>query len=405
MSQTTIDDELDIDPSPTGSVFISQIQPINFLSFGPDTEPIELRSLNVLIGANGSGKSNLIEAIAFLRAAPTGFQKVTGAGGGVSKWIYKGNSDQDASVLAILNYNNGESFLQHTIDFRPNNYAFQLTNESITDVIGLDAASSDSFLAVNHNGRIEISGGQNTVNIDSTVFSANASILALYRNLIDYPQLNHLADKYSNICIYRNWHFGRDNVLRGSQRADALDDRLEEDYSNLGVFLSRLFENPAVKDNFREHLRDIYAGLEDIKIDIIDEAFSFELEEKGYPISAVRLSDGTLRYIALLAILCDPTPPPLICIEEPEIGLHPDLIHTVADLLQDASRRTQLIITTHSDILVDALSKDADKILVCEKWEGKTEVKRLEPEELEVWLKEYSLGQLWRRGQLGGTRW
>jgi predicted ATPase len=107
----------------------------------------------------------------------------------------------------------------------------------------------------------------------------------------------------------------------------------------------------------------------------------------------------------LLAILCDPEPPPLICIEEPELGLHPDILPKVADLLRVAAERTQLLVTTHSDILVDALTEQPETVVVCEKHAGQTEMRRLDATHLAHWLKDYRLGQLWIRGELGGTRW
>ncbi len=101
----------------------------------------------------------------------------------------------------------------------------------------------------------------------------------------------------------------------------------------------------------------------------------------------------------------DPDPPPLICIEDPELGLHPDLLPKLADLLKDASQRTQLIVTTHSDILVSAMTDMPEVVVVCEKHDGRTVMKRLEREDLKEWLKRYRLGDLWTRGELGGTRW
>ena len=120
---------------------------------------------------------------------------------------------------------------------------------------------------------------------------------------------------------------------------------------------------------------------------------------------ATRLSDGTLRYLCLLAILCDPDPPPVICIEEPELGLHPDILPKLADLLIEASQRTQLIVTTHSDILVDAMTDRPEAVVVCEKHNGCTRMRRLGKDKLAVWLEQYRLGQLWLKGELGGTRW
>ena len=95
------------------------------------------------------------------------------------------------------------------------------------------------------------------------------------------------------------------------------------------------------------------------------------------PISAARLSDGTLRFIAILATLLNPNPPPLICIEEPELGVHPDALAIIADLLIEASNRMQIMVTTHSDALVSALTNHPDAIVACEKPQHRTTLRRL----------------------------
>jgi predicted ATPase len=122
-------------------------------------------------------------------------------------------------------------------------------------------------------------------------------------------------------------------------------------------------------------------------------------------IPATRLSDGTLRYLCLIAILCHPELPPLVCIEEPELGLHPDALVVIARMLQAASERSQIVVTTHSKIIVDALSDTPEYVVVCDKVEGQTRMKRLDGKELKVWLEKYSLGELWRSGEIGGNRW
>ena len=117
------------------------------------------------------------------------------------------------------------------------------------------------------------------------------------------------------------------------------------------------------------------------------------IREKGLsqPIPAPRLSDGTLHYLFLMALLLDPNPPPLLCIEEPELGLHPDIFPIIADMLIAATHRTQLIVTTHSDGLVSALSEHADSVLVCEHDEKGSHLQRLDSQRLKTWLKKYSL--------------
>jgi predicted ATPase len=94
-----------------------------------------------------------------------------------------------------------------------------------------------------------------------------------------------------------------------------------------------------------------------------------------------------------------------MCIEEPELGLHPDVIPTIARLLKDAADRTQLVVTTHSDILIDELSDQPESVVVCEKVDGATRMSRLDEKQLATWLEQYRLGQLWTKGQFGGTRW
>jgi predicted ATPase len=123
------------------------------------------------------------------------------------------------------------------------------------------------------------------------------------------------------------------------------------------------------------------------------------------PVPATRLSDGMMRYLMLLAILCHPSLPPLISLEEPEVGLHPDIIPDLAELLVEASTRTQLFVTTHSDHLVDCLSDCPEVVMVTEKTDLGTRFERLSKPSLKEWLERYTLGELWRKGELGGNRW
>ncbi len=95
----------------------------------------------------------------------------------------------------------------------------------------------------------------------------------------------------------------------------------------------------------------------------------------------------------------------MVCIEEPELGLHPDAVSTLGELLIEASKRTQLIVTTHSDALIAALSEVPEAVVVAERGDRGTSLRRLEPAKLERWLEEYRLGDLWRMGELGGNRW
>ncbi len=396
-------------PLPDAPVLIRHIQPKNFLSFGPDNEGIDLKSLNVIIGPNGSGKSNLIEAIHFMRAASKDFAEVTRKGGGVTEWIWKGGCDAPAALVWIVNYPEGELPLMHHVAFRALDQRFNLAEERIGDEEQSGGMGEGYYsTAFDHGGPIvRMAGPVGSEEWYPAPFKSTRSILSILSDPNQYPELFWLAEKYEQIRIYREWAFGRKAVFREPQQADMRNDRLEEDFSNLGLFLSRLKTRfPAAKKSLLSELKTLYDGIVDFDVSVEGGTVQVFITEGEFVIPATRLSDGTLRYLCLLAILCDPEPPPLICIEEPELGLHPDVVPKLADLLVSASQRTQIIVTTHSDILIDALSETPEAVVVCEKHDGKTEMRRLEAtNELQQWLEKYRLGQLWTRGEIGGTRW
>ena len=207
--------------------------------------------------------------------------------------------------------------------------------------------------------------------------------------------------------LYREWDTGRNSKVRLPQPVDLPNDFLAEDASNLALVLNFLGRKGNIRDILDVYLSSYYDQYRDYTVSVEGATVQVLLREKNLNdwVSASRLSDGTLRFLCLASILCHPSPPPLICLEEPEIGMHPDILPTVAEMLIEASGRAQIIVTTHSDILVDALTHVSEAVLVCEKESNSTTVRRLDQDALRKWLKEYSLGDLWRSGQLGGNRW
>jgi predicted ATPase len=396
-------------PSKAISPLIQRLEPRGFLSFGPDFAGIDLRSLNVLIGPNGSGKSNLIEAIHLLRAAPKDWREVIREGGGVAEWIWKGGDKHGkARVEAVMSHPKGMPSLRHSMAFHSVGQAFGLEDEQIANVFNHRGRSVRFGYPYQYNGGNPVvnAGGKTTRKLARDSIDSDRSILGQLRDPVAYPKLAWLAQSYEAIRIYREWTFGRRAVFREPQKADMRNDFLEEDFSNLGLFLNRLkTKHPAAKKAILAGLKELYEGITDFDVLIEGGTVQVFFTEGDFSIPATRLSDGTLRYLCLLAILCDPSPPPLIYIEEPELGLHPDILPGLADLLRAASERTQLIVTTHSDILVDAMTETPEAVVVCEKHGGKTEMKRLSAGELSEWLKDYRLGQLWTKGHLGRTRW
>ena len=392
-----------------------RIKAQNLLSFGPEGIDLELKPLNVLIGPNGSGKSNLLEIFALLQAAPFQLARPVRRGGGASEWVWKGTPDHVASLSAeLIPIDSLFPFpTRHSIDFTVDNQMFWLCDERIS-AFSLNTKSTNKQLDIRLDQIYEFRDGEPTLKslnpesvreIPSEEVKRDESILSQRKDSFNFPNLYLLDQMYRQIRLYREAQIGRGTVFRQPQSIDVLARPLEENYSNLWMFLSKLRQQPQTKAALIEKIADIYEGITDFELNFEGGTVQLFLTEGNYTIPATRLSDGTLRYICLLAILLDPEPPPFIAIEEPELGMHPDLIPKIADLLVDASTRTQLVVTTHSEMLVEAFHERPDAIVVCEKHEGQTTMRRLDGNELATWLEDYRIGDLWMSGQLGGVRW
>lgn len=397
---------------------IQEITLTNLLSYGPDTPPLKLHSLNVLIGPNGSGKSNLIEAISLFRGAARDLRALIREGGGIREWVWKGGEESTALVEAVITQPDRDFPLMHTLGFREHAGGFNIETEIIDEYIygtpaftrdggpapiyifrqGQPAAFRNKSPAIEDLRRGVGHSVQASLRFDQ-------SIVSRIKEPLIHDEISYLSSMYERISIFRDWEFGRTSVFRVPQSADMRNDRLEDDSSNLGLILNRLRRTPAAKARIHTALADLYKGITDFDVIVQGNSVQVFFTEGDFTIPATRLSDGSLRYLCLLAILCDPEPPPLICIEEPELGMHPDIIPKIADLLREASERTQLIVTTHSDILIDALTEHPETVIVCEKVNGCTTLRRLNRDDLAHWLEKYRLGELWTRGEIGGVRW
>lgn len=387
-------------------MFLQAIHLSNFLSFGAQSQPLVLGPLNVVIGPNGSGKSNLIESIDLLRSAPGKLLTSIREGGGVRDWLWKGaDRTPTARVGVVVSNAQGPTNLRYAFGFTEVGQRFEIVDERIENEHP-DSGHDKPYLYYrfeNGHGVLNIKGTSRRLQHEDV--DPTASILAQRRDPDQYPELTYLGDAFGRIRLYREWSFGRHTSPRLPQKTDLPNEQLEPDGSNLGLVLNRLRREPKVRRRLLEALRALYDGIDDFDIQIEGGTVQVFLHEGRITVPATRLSDGTLRYLCLLAILCHPNPPPLICIEEPELGLHPDVLPTLAELLKEASLRTQLIVTTHSDELVDAMSDAPETVVVAEREEGGTTLTRLDAEKLRPWLEKYRLGQLWTRGDIGGTRW
>lgn len=393
-------------------MLIRRIKLQNLLSFGADCQELELQPLNVLIGPNGSGKSNLIEAIGLVQSAPTNLPMPIRMGGGIGNWIWRRDPKKSIVRLEVIIDNPfGQQSLRYGISFTESDQRFMLTTEKIENEYAypghdkpyLYYESHYGSATINYRGTDEKDRGYRELKPEE--IAIDQSILAQRKDPEHYPELTYLGEVLGKMRIYREWSFGRYSAPRIPQSADLPNDFLAEDGSNLGLVLSRLKREPRIKKQLLEALMELYEGITDFEVIIEGGTIQTFLEEEEITVPATRLSDGTLRYLCLLAVLHHPKPPPLICIEEPELGMHPDILPGIAALLRAASERCQIVVTTHSDVLVDALTEAPETVVICEKHDGGTTFSRLDKCDLAPWLEKYRLGELWTSGELGGNRW
>lgn len=380
------------------------------LSFAPGSPEIPLRPLNVIIGPNGSGKSNLIEVIELLHATPTAFASAVRDGGGIREWLWKGNGGSPASLEARLARPAGLSSLRYRLRFAAAGARTEVVDEALEQAEEDNPNAKDVYFYYRFrdgnpvlNVRREGSSQRIERRLQRDSLAVDESVLSQRKDPDLYPELSWCASQFSRIQTFREWSFGRYTMLRQPQPADLPTDVLLPDARNLGLLLNQL-EHSDAGPTLNATLRRFLPRFRRVSTLVQAGTVQFFLHEEGLssPIPATRLSDGTMRFLAMAALLLMPTPPPLICIEEPELGLHPDALSVIAEMLVSASTRTQLIVTTHSDALVSALTEHVESVLVCEYHDG-TQLTRLDAERLKHWLDRYRLGDLWRMGELGGN--
>lgn len=406
------------------SPLLRSIRLENILSYGGQREPFELGPLNVLIGTNASGKSNLIEVLALLAEAPKDLLRPIREGGGVDEWLWKGTVALPTASVEVTfaypeSYPEGKMPLLYRLAFTSVGSRFELVDEVISNESAYEGYDEPYLYYDYQNGAPVLNvlspsdggepGSPNRTprRLEREDVRANQSILSQRRDADIYPELTWVGERLSRLSFFREWSLGRLTPPRLPQKVDLPEDSLLEDASNLGLVLNDLLNDPERKRLLLRHLRSLYEEVEDVHTKLQGGTVQVFFHEEGLtgPVPATRLSDGTLRFLCLLTILCHPEPPPVICLEEPEMGLHPDAIATVGELLIEASERTQLIVTTHSDVLVSALSEVPESVIVAERDENGTQLRRLGPDQLAEWLDRYRLGELWQMGELGGVRW
>jgi len=338
---------------------------------------LDLRSLNVLIGANGAGKSNFISIFRFLNAMiEQKLQEFVARSGGANAIMHFGLKRTRQIVLKL---EFGENLYGATIEADEADAVF-FSRE--------DAYVWDKISYPSKPYKVSLGTGQR----ESKLRTSKEPVAGYVRSKMSTWRLYHFHDTSTSALV--------------KAMADIHNDRsLASDASNLAPYLLRLREEfPA---NYREivdlvGLAAPFFGDFVLSPRVDGTKVRLEWIQKGSDqiFGPNDFSDGTLRFICLATALLQPDPPPTIIIDEPELGLHPYAITLLASLMRVVSQRMQVIVSTQSVPLVNQF--EPDDLIVVDRFDGQSTFRRLENETIKHWLDDYGLGDLWEKNVLGG---
>lgn len=334
---------------------------------------IELKPINLLIGANGAGKSNFLAFFRFMREARRqNLQHYVLQEGGAERILHFGRKYTPTLDVGV--------FFSDCV--------YECKFGSVAD-------DKLAFLNERWHGP--------TLGEDTSAFAFGSR-----ESLLDESGPTAFSALVAKrLSSWRPYHFHdttREAKVKSTGRIDQIDS-LYSDASNLAAFLRSLRSTPAYA-RILATVQRVAPFISDFVLEPEDEAgrflrlrWSHSNSEQIFDISD--LSDGTLRFICLTTLLLQPNPPAIVIIDEPELGLHPAALNILAGMIQSVSARTQIIASTQSVTLANQFGVD-DIIVVDRKDEAST-FRRLDLKELEDWLGEYSIGDLWEKNVIGGN--
>lgn len=332
--------------------------------------------LNILIGANGSGKTNFIrffELLSHLMDSNKGLQNYVSARGRADAFLFRGMKATPEMRAHLVFGRNEYKFTLRAADDRSLFFA-------------QESAPFGGFYGHDEND-------QGSGHVESRIAMAKRRT----------PSEKWVVDTIQGWRVYHFHDTSPSAPMMGA--TNTVDNEiLHNNAANLAPFLLQMSKsNPEAYTQIIEVVRQVAPFFGDFVLR--EELGQTQLLWKDrysdllyYP---YQLSDGTIRFICLATLLLQPNPVSTLIIDEPELGLHPYAIQLLASLLHEASSRAQLIVSTQSSLLLDEISPD--KVIVVNHQNGETVLSRLDPERLKEWLEEYTLGQLWEKNELGGT--
>nr|MBF0223237.1 AAA family ATPase [Desulfobulbaceae bacterium] len=355
-----------------------------------ELKDFELSSLNVIIGANGAGKSNFIQLFKMLQVmSQKNFSKYIQEHGGADSFLYNGPK-QTSSIKAEFEFLSNSPYAEGS-----NSYRFILT-----------PTVNETFL----------------IEEERKYYNTN---WRSYGNPSDESKLHDMRDEtaangnsngvghyvYHSISDWMVYHFHDTSEKAPMRRSEIVEDnlKLRSDAANIAPFLLRLREISRWQSYYRDivqAIRLVMPFFDDFRLDTVkmgeSEKTRLSWQQKGsdFPMQPYHLSDGSIRFIALATALLQPVPPSTMIIDEPELGLHPEAIAILAELMHSMAKRTQLIVATQSPILINHFS--VNNLIVANRNNRQTCFERLNEVDFSEWLKDYNIGELWVKNVING---
>ncbi len=367
--------------------------------------------LNVIIGPNGTGKSNLLRFLELISISAQGrLGKYIQSLGGMDPIVWDGVA---ASIRFALDSTpeGGELGPEHyeleLARLGPGS-SYKVEKELLINSHKLRRGIERKpfkFLERYSKTAVIFDEKERTFTTPEEFISEEESLLSITSGpFINNHFIPPFQRALASIAVYHDLHTSKDASVR-QPAISRMEKRVDPDGQNLISVLHTLYTgdrdfkkdiNSAMRAAFGDDFEElVFPPASDQRIQMRIRWKSLKREQ-----SAAELSDGTLRFLFLLTVLASPSPAPIIAIDEPETGLHPSMLPLVAEYAIDASNRSQVILTTHSPQFLDAFVGTIPTTTVA-KWEnGETILQTLKGEDLDYWLKEYSLGSLFKSGEL-----
>ena len=396
------------------SYMLKSIELFNFFSF--HSAKVELGVLNTLIGINGSGKTNFLKAISVLKAVVTegGLQDLLiNQWGGFDAVFYSGNHVADEKPCIKLKYEfnpktlsgYGYTFLEPVI-YEIKFYKVASTqNYSVCEV--MKTKSGYFYFNIKKGKGFAMEGASN--NQHKVEYSLDGGNESIFSQVVDQDrcvQVYALREAIKNIATYSYFDTTAHSPIR-KPVMPTMAIRLQYDGSNLPQLLNKIkINNKPGYNAIKKALNNVNPNYTGIDFNVLGANIELMLEEAklNRSVHVTHISDGTLRYLCLLAIIHNAQRGSLICIDEPEIGLHPDMIAEIIEGIQSNCKGSQFIISTHSEYVLNQVK--VENVMVCEKdVDNATEVSSFYNAEFQEWASNYATGRLWRNGDLGGNRY